>query len=82
MDMVCLEDFHSPPTRLSTAWGGDTVPMACGSTDAHEGMLEKERTAALARGRAPAAAVREAFNMVTIIDKMQMHSRLNDRSFV
>jgi hypothetical protein len=42
-------------------------------------MLERERTAALARGRAPAVAAREAFNMVTIIDKMQMRSRVNDR---
>jgi hypothetical protein len=42
--------------------------MAFGSTDAHEGMLERERTAALARGRAPEEAAREAFIMVTIID--------------
>jgi hypothetical protein len=42
--------------------------MACGSTDAHEGMLERDRTAALPRGRAPEEAAREAFIMVTIID--------------
>jgi hypothetical protein len=45
--------------------------MAFGSTDAHEGMLDMDRTAALPRGRAPEeAAAREAFIMVTIIDIM------------